>query len=193
MDVIALIRKYYPPGSLSFELLIEHSTLVMEKALTIARGISCLNPDFTFIREAAMLHDIGILYTHEPRIGCHGDKPYLCHGYLGRKLLEKEGLPRHALVCERHIGTGLSIRDIETQNLPLAKRDMLPQSLEEQIICYADKFFSKRPGRLKMEKPVSVIRKELVKFGIEKVQSFDKLHDFFNKTPPQEKAPEQGQ
>ena len=44
--------------------------------------------------------------------GCYGDKDYICHGYLGRALLEKEGLPAHALVCERHVGVGLSISDI---------------------------------------------------------------------------------
>ena len=60
-----------------------------------------------------MLHDIGIFLTHAPQIGCHGDKPYICHGYLGRELLEKEGFPRHAIVCETHVGVGLTIADIE--------------------------------------------------------------------------------
>ena len=181
MDPISLIRKYYPAGSVAIEILIEHSTMVTELALTIARAIDHLHPDLAFIREAAMLHDIGIIYTHDPRIGCHCEMPYICHGYLGRELLEGEGLPRHALVCERHVGTGISVRDIRAYNLPLPKRDMLPRSLEEQIICYADKFFSKKPGRLKTKKPVSVIRKELSNFGIEKVKSFDEMHALFNK------------
>ncbi len=61
-----------------------------------------------------MLHDIGIFLTNAPHIGCYGDKPYICHGYLGREILDKEGLPGHAMVCERHVGAGLTVTDIET-------------------------------------------------------------------------------
>ena len=51
--------------------------------------------------------------------------------------------PRHALVCERHTGAGLSLKDIMDQKLPVPPREMLPVSMEEQVICFADKFFSK--------------------------------------------------
>ncbi len=56
-------------------------------------------------------------------------------------MLEAEGLPRHALVCERHTGAGLTVDDIISQRLPLPLRDMTPQTLEERLICYADKFY----------------------------------------------------
>jgi uncharacterized protein len=48
-------------------------------------------------------------------LGCHGDRPYITHGIIGAELLGNEGLPGHALVCERHIGVGLSIEDIKSQ------------------------------------------------------------------------------
>ena len=35
------------------------------------------------------------------------------------KMLDSEGLPQHALVCERHIGVGLTMEDIRLQKLPL--------------------------------------------------------------------------
>ena len=95
------------------------------------------------MEEAAMLHDIGIFLTHAPSLGCNGPHPYLKHGHLGCKLLEKEGLPKHALVCERHVGVGITRKDVLDHKLPLPAKDMLPLSLEEKIICYADKFFSK--------------------------------------------------
>ena len=96
-----------------------------------------------------MLHDIGIFMTNAPQLGCYGDKPYICHGYLGRELLEKEGFPKHAIVCETHIGVGLTIADIEKNNFPLPRRDMTPKTLEEQIVCFADNFFRKTMNRSK--------------------------------------------
>lgn len=109
-----------------------------------------LNLDTVFLEEAAMLHDIGIFLTHAPGIQCFGTEPYICHGYLGAGLVRKEGFPRHALVCERHTGAGLSLKDIMDQKLPVPHREMLPVSMEEQVICFADKFF---------RKPISTVRK----------------------------------
>ncbi|MFP4532380.1 MAG: HD domain-containing protein [Desulfobacterales bacterium] len=143
---IDLINAFYPPGTKLRELLLIHSRAVAERALAIAGRLSHLGPDMTFIREAALLHDIGIYLTNAASIGCSGTYPYICHGYLGRRILEEKGLYRHALVCERHVGVGLTAAEIRAENLPLPERNMLPVSLEEKIICYADKFFSKKPG-----------------------------------------------
>ena len=188
MDSLKIIEKYFAPGSLALEILVEHSTVVMEMALTIAGRVGHLKPDLMFIREAAMVHDIGIVFVSEPRIGCYGHYPYICHGYLGRELLEKEGFPLHALVCERHVGTGLSRKDIDVQKLPLPKRDMRPLSLEEKIICYADKFFSKRKGDEKKKRPIADIRRELETFGTDTLKAFDEMHELFSKRPSQERG-----
>lgn len=48
---------------------------------------------------------------------------------------------------------------------------MQPVSIEEQIICFADKFFSKT--RLDSEKSVEQARRSLEKFGEEGVVKFD--------------------
>ncbi len=181
MDPIAIIRKYYDPGSLSETILSEHSTLVMEKALKIAEHLTFMNPDMTFIREAALLHDIGIFLTYAPVLGCFGDRDYICHGYLGRKLLEDEGLPLHSLVCERHVGVGITEADIENQSLPLPKRDMLPNTIEEKIICYADKFYSKKSGSPQPEAALVEVRKNISTYGAEKVLRFDILHILFSR------------
>ena len=42
---------------------------------------------------------------------------------------------------------------------------MLPVTLEEKIICYADKFYSKKPGALCFEKTLEEVRKEIGKYG----------------------------
>jgi uncharacterized protein len=144
MDPMAVIDKYYPPGSALHGILVDHSRQVAEKSLDIARNLSDLAPDLEFIQQAAMLHDIGIFLTASPKIGCTGKAPYLCHGVLGRALLDKEGMdPAYGLVAERHTGAGISLDTILRHNLPLPHRDLVPQTLEQKIICCADKFFSK--------------------------------------------------
>lgn len=140
---IDIIREYYDSGSRTYEILIRHGMLVAEKAVDAAKKVPHLKPDMRFIEEASMLHDIGIFKTDTPELGCSGEYPYVCHGYLGRSILEKAGLLRHALVCERHLGVGISAADIVKTGLPVPARDMIPLSVEEQVICYADKFFSK--------------------------------------------------
>jgi len=175
MDPLSIISKYYSPGSLAYNTLIEHSGMVAGKCLEIAEKIKYKAPDISFLKEAAMLHDIGIFLAKAPDIGCYGNRDYICHGYLGRDLLEKEGLPIHALVCERHVGVGLSINDIMDRDLPLPVRDMLPVTLEEKIICYADKFYSKKPGALCSEKSLEEIREDIRKYGGDMLQRFDEM------------------
>ena len=150
--------------------MIRHGEQVAAKALEVARGHALESLDMAFIAEAAMLHDIGIFMTRAPGIGCRGSYPYVCHGYLGREILERKGLIRHARVCERHVGVGMTIDDIIEQKLPLPRRDMRPVSLEEQIIAYADKFFSK--GGDAAEKTVPDILRGLERFGAEKAAVF---------------------
>lgn len=177
MDPLALIAKYYPTGSEAYHILVQHSRSVADKALAIARMHPEMNLDLTFIEEAAMLHDIGIFKCNAPEIDCHGEAEYICHGYLGADLMREEGYPRHALVCERHTGTGITLEMIEERNLPLPRRDMLPVSLEEQLICFADKFYSKT--KLNKEKPLEKVKQGLAKYGEETVQRFETLCKLF--------------
>lgn len=146
MNPLSLIEKFYTPGTRCYKTLVNHSRIVTEKSLEIARVMSHLNPDLDFIKTAAMLHDIGIYLTQAESIDCKGDAPYICHGYLGRKLLDEQGLPpEYGLVCERHTGAGITKENIVSNGLDLPHRDMVPVSIEEKIICVADKYHSKNP------------------------------------------------
>ncbi|KIH75624.1 uncharacterized protein SAMN05660860_00234 [Geoalkalibacter ferrihydriticus] len=178
IDAVRLLETYYAPESSAYSILLGHSRAVAAMAVRIARRLGS-EVDAVFVEEAALLHDIGICATHAPQIGCRGTLPYICHGLEGRKLLEKEGLPCHALVCERHIGVGLSAAEIRDQGLPLPVRDMLPLSLEEQIITYADLFFSKNPRQVPGVKTVEQVRKALLRHGPDKVAIFDGWHTRF--------------
>jgi uncharacterized protein len=177
--ITEIINKHYPPGTLRHEIYLPHCTAVTELALKIARLHPNLQADEEVLLFGGMLHDIGIFYTNAPEFGCFGELPYLAHGYMGRELLEKEGLPLIAPVCERHIGAGITIADIHKNNLPLPLRDMTPQTIEEKIICYADKFYSKSAGNLLQPKPFEKVNKSIRKYGEDKWKVFKEMMELF--------------
>ena len=166
INPLDIIRKYYTLDSLAGQSLLIHSQLVRDKAQSLAIRHPEMDLDIPFIQEAAMLHDIGIFLTKAPDIGCFGEHPYICHGYLGADLLREEGLPRHALVCERHTGAGISLEMIKKNHLPLPQRDMLP-----------DKFYSKT--NLTREKKLGKIRAEMAFYGEETVARFEEWCELF--------------
>ena len=176
-DTNQIFEKYYQKGSPLYEILTIHSQQVCAKALDIVHRHSELQLDEQFVAEAALLHDIGIFLCDAPKIHCFGKAQYVEHGYLGADILRKEGLPRHALVAERHTGTGISLEQIIQDNLPLPHRSMEPESLEEQVVCYADKFYSKT--KLNAEHSIEKIRNSLLKHGKNHVEKFDKWHVIF--------------
>ncbi len=177
MDPYQIIEQYYNKGSELYNLLLMHSECVRDKALAIVQKHPELNADANFIAEAAMLHDIAIFMCDAPEIHCNGTHEYIQHGYLGSDLLMSHNLPRHALVCERHTGTGLSVADIQKQHLPLPLRDMLPVSIEEQIICYADIFYSKsKPNRIPTPEKIKI---KLLRRGVEHLERFERWEHMF--------------
>ncbi len=178
MNPFDIINKYYPESTPLREILITHSEAVEEMAIAIAQKHPELKADLQFIKEASLIHDIGIFKTDAPGIHCHGTLPYICHGYLGFEITNNEGFPKHALVCERHTGTGLSKEEIIMQNLPLPHRDMMPISIEEKIICFADTFFSKS-RELKTPKTVTEIQNSLTRFGEKHVDQFNEWCHLF--------------
>jgi uncharacterized protein len=180
VSVDTVIKKYYPTNSKAYYILKKHSEIVAHKAVSIAKRVKYLNPDITFIRKAALLHDIGIYFVYAPKIGCYGKEPYVKHGVLGRELLEKEGLEGYALVSERHIGVGITKKEIREKKLSLPERDMLPITTEEEIVALADKFFSKSVKNLKGEKSVLQIKKELRFHGEDKVVVFERWLEKYN-------------
>ena len=62
------------------------------------------------------------------------------------------------------VSTGMPwcVEDIQRQRLPLPVRDMRPASIEEEIICYADKFYSKNsdqtPNPRSIEEIIAMLR-----------------------------------
>lgn len=173
-----LFSRWYSLDDPLLPTVLTHSECVAELALEIAYRKG-LDIERQFVCDAAMLHDIGVIACNAPSIHCHGSLPYICHGVEGKRMLDMAGFPRHALVCERHTGSGLSVEDIVRQNLPLPHRDMCPVTLEEKLICYADKFFSKS-GNLTERKPFEKVKKQMEAFGEDSLRRFLALHSLFS-------------
>ena len=164
-----LFDKYYPEGKKNKEetmlrqLLLKHSRDVADKALRIADAHPELHLDGQCGEDGALLQERGIYLTDAPGRRGHGSRPYIEHGRAGGELLRKEGYEALARVCERHTGTGLPGYE--------------PETMEEQVICYADKFFSKsHPDRVRT---VEQTAQSLRKFGEEGVEKFMKWAKMF--------------
>ena len=183
MDAIKIIDHFYPAGDPAREILLRHSTQVRDKALAILDASGLAGIDRTVVSNGAMLHDLGIRTCHAPDIGCSGTAHYLTHGIAGAEMLREygkicgENLEVYARICERHTGTGLSAAEIISRALPLPPRDLMPETMEEKLICLADKFFSKS-GNFS-EKPLAKVRASIARFGAENADRFETLLTLF--------------
>lgn len=155
-----------------FGIMMLHGHLVAAKALAGARNIQDSKPDLAFIYEASLLHDLGMFYTDAPAIDCQGKLPYLRHGVIGAGLLKKAGFHRHARVCETHVGVCISKEDVKKNDLPLPEKNYFPETIEEKCIAWADKFYSKIPGKIHIEKDIENIKRGIRKYGAEKLSQF---------------------
>lgn len=168
---LPVLQKYYPETTRVHDILLVHSEQVAKRLLRIAIARPDIRADWDFVYESAFLHDIGIFMCNAPSIECFGTHLYIEHGYLGADLLRTNNLSKHALVAERHTGTGITREQIERDHLPLPNRIYEPQTLEEQLVAYADKFYSKT--RLGQETPLEIVRKKMEKFGENSLAKFD--------------------
>ncbi len=198
MNPYDIIQFFYPEDTPLRRLLVLHSECVRDKALAIMHSAphsSLLAPqllNLDLVVNGSLLHDIGILRTHAPGILCQGTEPYICHGTIGARML-RDYVDTHTLpdpdvamlqacarICERHTGAGLTRDDILSQDLPIhPATDLLPETPEEQLVCLADKFFSKS-GDPSHEKSFEHVRRSMMKFGADSLARFDALCATFN-------------
>ncbi|MEM2089365.1 MAG: HDIG domain-containing protein [Thermoproteota archaeon] len=83
--------------------------------------------DEELITAGALLHDVGRAVTHD-----------VSHGVIGGQIIRRRNLgEKLARIVERHVGGGIS--DEEAADLNLGPLNLTPETLEEKIVCYADK------------------------------------------------------
>ncbi len=108
---------------------IRHCEKVSELAVKIAQACQKKNlkVDISLVEISALLHDIGRSKTHNVN-----------HALIGGQIANSFGLPREIVsVIERHSGGGISRE--EAKKLGWPAKNYLPKTLEEKIVCYADK------------------------------------------------------
>ena len=107
-----------------------HCLNVTRIALRLAEAVRARghDVDLALVEAGALLHDLGRCRTHSIR-----------HAVEGGEVAREIGLPETVIrIIERHIGAGLP-RD-EAAELGLPEGDYVPETLEEKLVCYADKF-----------------------------------------------------
>ena len=193
MNPYDIISHFYPEDTPLRRLLILHSEKVRDKALALLEAArrkektdAWKTVDEQLVIDGSLLHDIGIGRTHAPGILCEGTEPYICHGVIGAQMLrgmdvaDTVRMEQIARICERHTGSGLTVHDIESQQLPIIPvRDLLPETIEEKLVCLADKFYSKS-GDPSQEKSLERVRRSMMKFGADSMERFDELCRLFS-------------
>lgn len=108
---------------------IEHCKTVSRFAVKIARAFrkKGFDVDVHLVEVSGLLHDIGRSKTYT-----------VDHGVVGGEVARSFSLPSSVVrIIERHVGGGIPKE--EAKRLGWPARDYLPQTLEEKIVCYADK------------------------------------------------------
>ena len=108
---------------------VKHCRIVSDYAVKLAKAFQKKdrNVDVRLVEIAGLLHDIGRSKTHS-----------VDHALVGAQIARSLRLPDSiVLIIERHAGGGIP-RD-EARSLGWPVKDYVPQSLEEKIVCYADK------------------------------------------------------
>lgn len=176
-DYNEIIDMYYPVGSLRRDIYLRHCRSVADLSVEILNRKK-LDLDPKAVEAAAMLHDIGIVMTSAPSIGCEGSEPYIAHGVLGADMLRRNGYDEFlARVAERHTGAGITAEEVVSQGLPIPVKDYMPQSELERLICYADKFYSKS-GSMEI-KPLDKVRRSMSRISTDTLRRFEHLHEEF--------------
>jgi len=138
---IETLHRDHAPTRDAFESVYEHCRIVCRLA---EQFLPTLDVNRELVRAGALLHDIGVyrLYTAS---GVLDTTEYVRHGLLGHELLADLGFPEAiSRFCSRHTGVGITRDDVLRQALPIPAADYVPESREEEVVMYADKFHSKR-------------------------------------------------
>jgi uncharacterized protein (TIGR00295 family) len=113
---------------------IEHCRVVTGVSMSLTAvalsKIGGLKVDGRAIFAGALLHDIGRSRVQTVE-----------HGYVGAKILEEEGLdPIVVEIVRRHVGAGISSEEAGKLGFPAG--DYVPLTLEQRVVCFADKMVS---------------------------------------------------
>ncbi len=109
---------------------INHIEMVTKKALEIGKKLKekGFDIDLELLEIGGYLHDIGRSVTHG-----------VSHAVESAKIIKDFGFSEPVIrLVERHVGAGITAEEAEKLGLP--KKNYIPETLEEKILAYTDKF-----------------------------------------------------
>ncbi len=134
------------------DLAVETAKQLEEKGLTI---------DVDLVEVGALLHDLGRSKNHT-----------VDHAIIGAQMAQTLGLPESVIrIMKRHVGAGISAGEAAKIGWP--KDTYMPQTLEEKVVCYADKLID-HGKRKPIETEITKLQKENKREAAERVR---KLYD----------------
>lgn len=166
-DKLYKIHKKYTEGKYPekwLELTWTHSNIILEVAMQLADNLeknTDLKVDKDLLTQGTLLHDIGVYKCYDDEFNPNKElKPYIHHGFIGAEIIKNEGFSQSVWrFAITHTATGFTKEDIERERLPYEKLDYIPISIEEELLCYSDKFHSKHPAFDSFEKTMERINK----------------------------------
>ncbi|MFE7069219.1 HD domain-containing protein [Streptomyces sp. NPDC057620] len=176
VDEVRTLHERHAPSHEALHLVFTHCQIISDIAGQLGKRTD-LTLDTDLVRVGALLHDIGVyrLYDQAGRLD-HGN--YIRHGVLGHEILRQEGFPeRLCRFCSCHTGVGLTRHDVRTQGLAIPEADYLAETVEEQLVMYADKFHSKTTPPTFLT--ADACAAHLKQFGAAKVHAFGLLRARF--------------
>ncbi|MEV7870609.1 HD domain-containing protein [Streptomyces sp. NPDC088124] len=176
VNEIRALHERYAPSHEALDLVFTHCEIVCGIAAQLVAQ-TAIPLDADLVRVGALLHDIGVyrLYDQAGRLD-HRD--YIRHGVLGYEILREEGFPEPLRrFCSCHTGVGITRHDIRERKLAIPETDYLAETVEEQLVMYADKFHSKTtpPTFLTADSYAAQVER----FGTDKVHAFGLLRARF--------------
>lgn len=177
LEQIETLHHKYAPSDAGFDLVFTHCRIVAEIAEQCIAN-KHLAADAALVRVGCLLHDIGVYELLDKDGTEREDLPYITHGIRGEAILKKEGFPEIIWrFGSHHTGVGLTKQDIIKQGLPLPLQDYEAETIEEELVMYADKFHSKNtpPNFNTFEH----YKKTVAKFGQDKSDKFAELAEKF--------------
>jgi len=109
--------------------IVKHEQSVMRKARNMAHNITTVPVNMELVKIGALMHDIGRTKTHD-----------MDHGIVGGAILRDMGFSIElARIAEVHSMAGLTAAEAKQFGLPA--KDYLPETIEEKLVCLADKYF----------------------------------------------------
>lgn len=174
------LHKKYAPNQEEFDRVWSHSCIVARIVEERIHAHFHLNIQRELAMHGALLHDIGAYFVEgcpcHPKNAKNRKEPYIKHGFIGAEILRKEGFPEAlANIVERHIGSGITKKEILSKHLPLPAQNFVPETIEEKLVAYADNFHSKKPKFNSYDEIVN----DLARYGKENVKRLENMRMIF--------------